>query len=643
MQRRVPSVTSHLTFVTVTRKTSLVSNVRLFVASLETVFHFPPPLLVVFFTGIFINVAYTLEANKSENLALKDIVFVILTQQNTYHRERAKVFKKDFYAQLKNISKDEKPKLFFTHKKWPVRGYWTIFPLLSEFAENFSDKSWVFICEEEARIKLWQLVEVLKKYDSSKVIDTLSPPFAHSLSLSPPLLSLSLSPVRTLSLSPVRSLSLSPFTLSLSPRLLSLSPPRSLTSLSLSRSLLSLSRSLSLPPFAPPLSLSLSPLSLSPSRSLSLPVRSHSLSPASLLSSPPLSLSLPRSLLSLSPFASLSPRSLSLSPLSLSPPPFLTLSLSLSPPHSLTLSLSLSPPFAPLSLSLSPPFAPLSRSLDLCNALTDETAVIIHHFAFAENPGEFSFPNFALGFVMSLPLIKSLHDRWPPDNMRTDFSIDPKHELAMYIWNDGNGTSLQDVPEICKEDNCITRLSAKFPECGRAISPDDLFVAVKTCKKFREERIPVVKNTWAREAKHIEYYSDVEDPTIPSISLGIPNTERVITIPKYSTSCLFYSTTTLSLLSLSLSPFSLSLSFLSLSLLSLSLSPFSLSLSFLSLLPHSPSLSFLPLLLSLPLSPSFLSLSLLPSFSLSLLPSLLSLSPSFLTLSLSLSFLSLSL
>lgn len=289
--------------------------------------------ILVFFTGIFVNVAYTLEANKSEELVLKDIVFVILTQQNTYHQERAKVFKKDFYAQLKNISKDEKPKLFFTHKKWPIRGYWTIFPLLSEFAENFSDKSWVFICEEEARIKLWQLVEVLKKYDSSK----------------------------------------------------------------------------------------------------------------------------------------------------------------------------------PMFLG---------------NALTDETAVIIHHFAFAEDPSEFSYPNFALGFVMSLPLIKSLHDRWPPNNMRTDFSIDPKHELAMYIWNDGNGTSLQDVPEICKEDNCITRLSEKFPECGRAISPDNLFVAVKTCKKFREERIPVVKNTWAQEAKHIEYYSDVEDPTIPSISLGIPNTER---------------------------------------------------------------------------------------------------------------------
>ena len=40
----------------------------------------------------------------------------------------------------------------------------------------------------------------------------------------------------------------------------------------------------------------------------------------------------------------------------------------------------------------------------------------------------------------------------------------------------------------------------------------------------------MVKKTWAREAKHIEYYSDVEDPTIPTIDLGVPNTERGIYI-----------------------------------------------------------------------------------------------------------------
>ena len=38
--------------------------------------------------------------------------------------------------------------------------------------------------------------------------------------------------------------------------------------------------------------------------------------------------------------------------------------------------------------------------------------------------------------------------------------------------------------------------------------------------------VPVVKGTWAKEAKHVSYFSDVEDPLIPSVTLGIANTER---------------------------------------------------------------------------------------------------------------------
>ncbi|XP_052829112.1 beta-1,3-glucosyltransferase [Octopus bimaculoides] len=273
-------------------------------------------------------------SNGTENLALKDIVFVILTQDTTFHSERAKQFKKDFYNQLKAVSKNEKPKLFFTHKKWPITGAWTIFPLLSDFVENFSNNSWIFISEEEVRLDLFKLLDVLKQYDSSK----------------------------------------------------------------------------------------------------------------------------------------------------------------------------------PLFLG---------------NALQDESPVIIHHFAFAENPSQFSYPNMALGFLMSMPLVKSLHYRWPPSNMRTDFSIDLKHELAMYIWDDGNGVALTDVPEFCnRKQDCVTYLPLKFPQCGAPISSNDLFVAVKTCQKFHKERIPIVKSTWLREAKHVELYSDVEDLSIPTISLGVRNTER---------------------------------------------------------------------------------------------------------------------
>lgn len=38
--------------------------------------------------------------------------------------------------------------------------------------------------------------------------------------------------------------------------------------------------------------------------------------------------------------------------------------------------------------------------------------------------------------------------------------------------------------------------------------------------------VPVVKSTWEKDAGILEYYSDVSDASIPTINLGVPNTER---------------------------------------------------------------------------------------------------------------------
>jgi len=38
--------------------------------------------------------------------------------------------------------------------------------------------------------------------------------------------------------------------------------------------------------------------------------------------------------------------------------------------------------------------------------------------------------------------------------------------------------------------------------------------------------VTVIKKTWASDAKHLIYFSDVADDSIPTVSLGIPNTER---------------------------------------------------------------------------------------------------------------------
>lgn len=41
------------------------------------------------------------------------------------------------------------------------------------------------------------------------------------------------------------------------------------------------------------------------------------------------------------------------------------------------------------------------------------------------------------------------------------------------------------------------------------IPNENILFAVKTCSKFHSERVPVIKSTWSRDAKHIRFYSDV--------------------------------------------------------------------------------------------------------------------------------------
>ncbi|KAM9443061.1 beta-1,3-glucosyltransferase-like isoform 4-T4 [Salvelinus alpinus] len=121
--------------------------------------------------------------------------------------------------------------------------------------------------------------------------------------------------------------------------------------------------------------------------------------------------------------------------------------------------------------------------------LHDEESTIIHHYAFAENPSIFKYPDFSAAWALSIPLLDRLANKVRDDPLKSDFTIDLKHE-------------------------------------GEPVKKEDIFVAVKTCKKFHTERVPVVKKTWEREASLLEYYSDHTDPSIPTIDLGVPNTER---------------------------------------------------------------------------------------------------------------------
>ncbi|KAL9866457.1 beta-1,3-glucosyltransferase isoform 4-T4 [Geothlypis trichas] len=174
-----------------------------------------------------------------------------------------------------------------------------------------------------------------------------------------------------------------------------------------------------------------------------------------------------------------------------------------------------------------------SKEWFLGKALYDEESTIIHHYAFAENPTVFKFPDFAAGWALSIPLVNKLAKKLKSEPLKSDFTIDLKHEIALYIWQKGEGPHLTPVPEFCtddvnsyKVDHCATTFINFLPLCGEPVNKEDVFVAVKTCRKFHGDRIPVVKQTWEREAALIEYYSDYADISIPTIDLGIPNTDR---------------------------------------------------------------------------------------------------------------------
>uniref|UniRef100_A0A672ZKZ0 Beta 3-glucosyltransferase a n=1 Tax=Sphaeramia orbicularis TaxID=375764 RepID=A0A672ZKZ0_9TELE len=165
--------------------------------------------------------------------------------------------------------------------------------------------------------------------------------------------------------------------------------------------------------------------------------------------------------------------------------------------------------------------------------LHDEESTIIHHYAFAENPSIFKYPDFAASWVLSIPLVVRLANKVRDEPLKSDFTIDLKHEVALYIWDSGKGPHLTAVPELCTEpedspraQSCATTLSTESPLCGEPVNKEDIFVAVKTCRKFHSERVPVIKKTWEKDALFLEYYSDHADPSIPTINLGVPNTER---------------------------------------------------------------------------------------------------------------------
>lgn len=161
------------------------------------------------------------------------------------------------------------------------------------------------------------------------------------------------------------------------------------------------------------------------------------------------------------------------------------------------------------------------------HALHDTDATIIHHFAFHEDPTFFKYPYLGAGMVISIPLLKRLKKRIiENDFKKIDFHIDASHEFALFVYNDGKGPMITHDDMFCskEEPRCATYPKI-FNPCGKS-DLSSIYFAVKTCKKYHNDRLKVVQRTWGSYPVKITFFSDYEDVTFPTISLNIKNTEH---------------------------------------------------------------------------------------------------------------------
>ncbi|KAL3985218.1 Fringe-like family protein [Acanthocheilonema viteae] len=155
--------------------------------------------------------------------------------------------------------------------------------------------------------------------------------------------------------------------------------------------------------------------------------------------------------------------------------------------------------------------------------LSDETYTIIHHFFKYDDERHFLYPDFAAGLALSWTLFRDT------DVLAWEgFTIDAKYEFARLL-KDKRDIRLNNTLSFClleHESQCITKYVQPDFQCINKITNNDVYFAIKTFSEFHKTRIVIVKRTWAKTAKYVEYFSDMEDHYVPTVNLGIQNTER---------------------------------------------------------------------------------------------------------------------
>lgn len=159
------------------------------------------------------------------------------------------------------------------------------------------------------------------------------------------------------------------------------------------------------------------------------------------------------------------------------------------------------------------------------HALWDEETTIVHHF---DDPRSLAYPDLSAGMALNkqaLQRVAEALDVASPD----DFSIDRQYEIAKFLRDHCGGLLLEHAESFClgeRSEGCATWTSVQAPFCAKRAPKKSLTIAVKTCSQFHKDRVPVIKATWAEDAHRVLFFSDVEDDSVPTVTVGVANVER---------------------------------------------------------------------------------------------------------------------
>lgn len=95
------------------------------------------------------------------------IVFVIISQSNKHHEEKAELLKQNILQQAELLNYHQ-ASIYLTHKDFSeVVGAWTFFPLLERLVAVHKS-SWIFFCDDVTQIDVKKLTDAVSHFDAEK-------------------------------------------------------------------------------------------------------------------------------------------------------------------------------------------------------------------------------------------------------------------------------------------------------------------------------------------------------------------------------------------------------------------------------------------------------------------------------------------